>query len=433
MSSAAAFVAGLREHIHELTDTIRFQEHLLCDLKEEQRRARKQLNSFVDPMARLPVELLSEIFTLCVSGISRSRINCCEAPMSLLQVCQSWRDVALAIPNLWTRLEVEGLPCSDEFVDMCTAWVGRAKGKPLALSLSGVLNISRNVRQLLDVCGQQLHELSLELQDQGLLDRRIDLQGATFPSLRTLILTSASRTPICTPKDSVELLRAAPALLECHFRGMRYSRIGFGEGYISPLTHTYLTTLHLGQPEDADAEISKNSAVVLKYLTLPALRDLLVTELDISESEAISFFTRSSPPLYRLELIIKEHTASMNWGPGTLAQCLQVIPTLRELRVSGPGCASALLVLMINERILPNLRHVTVWPSSPQRADYALVLALLSSRSTLESFKFILDNSWPHDEDVFALRELADSRGIDIHVGPFGINYIDLSRCKNAG
>ncbi|KAK7022411.1 hypothetical protein R3P38DRAFT_3271178 [Favolaschia claudopus] len=423
--SMAAFVANLREHIYELTDTIRFQERLLCDLKGEHRRSRKQLNSFLDPMARLPVELVSEIFTLCVCGVSRPRINCCEAPMSLVQVCQSWRDVALAIPNLWTRLGIDDLSCSDAFVDMCTAWVERAKGKPFSLSLSGSLNLSRNVRPLLDMCGRQLYELSLELGGEALhLLRRIDLRGATFPSLRTLILTTAS---IYNSRNWMEFLRAAPALSECYFHDMEY--MGLGAGPVSPLTHTSLATLHLGHREDD----SKNSAVLLKYLTLPALRDLVVTELDISEREAISFFTRSSPPLYRLELIIKENTEYRGWGPGTLAQCLQVVPTLEELRVSGSGWSSILLVLMVNERILPNLRHVTVWPSSPQRADYALVLALLSSRSTLESFKFILDNSWPHDEDVFALRELSDSRGIDIHVGPFGINYIDLSRCKNAG
>ncbi|KAJ7615395.1 hypothetical protein FB45DRAFT_1035389 [Roridomyces roridus] len=45
-----------------------------------------------------------------------------------------------------------------------------------------------------------------------------------------------------------------------------------------------------------------HSALVLPYLTLPALETLLISDLDISRQDFLSFLKRSSPPLRSLSL-----------------------------------------------------------------------------------------------------------------------------------
>ncbi|KAJ6465966.1 hypothetical protein C8R47DRAFT_957375, partial [Mycena vitilis] len=59
--------------------------------EKETREVDGQLNALLDPIARLPVELSSEIFLRCLTPSPDSD----TAPLLLVQICRSWSYCAL--------------------------------------------------------------------------------------------------------------------------------------------------------------------------------------------------------------------------------------------------------------------------------------------------------------------------------------------------
>ncbi|KAJ7982993.1 hypothetical protein DFH06DRAFT_904033, partial [Mycena polygramma] len=64
---------------------------------------------------RLPVEVNSEIFIHCLpSGpegfdsikYDRMKPRSRNAPLLLLQICRTWRDIALGTPRLWSTVKL---------------------------------------------------------------------------------------------------------------------------------------------------------------------------------------------------------------------------------------------------------------------------------------------------------------------------------------
>ncbi|KAJ3713783.1 hypothetical protein C8R42DRAFT_683684 [Lentinula raphanica] len=55
---------------------------------------------------RLPIELLTQIFTECADPPSTRLTNEHGAPQLLLRVCKQWRDLAYATPSLWSSFEI---------------------------------------------------------------------------------------------------------------------------------------------------------------------------------------------------------------------------------------------------------------------------------------------------------------------------------------
>ncbi|KAF9066952.1 hypothetical protein BDP27DRAFT_1174984, partial [Rhodocollybia butyracea] len=92
---------------------------------------------------RLPVEILTEIFTHCLPSkhIPPSSLIM-EAPLVLLSVCREWRTVALSTPRLWCSPRIR-LPSSGHLTDAklkphhtgIEQWLDRSGSLPLFLSL----------------------------------------------------------------------------------------------------------------------------------------------------------------------------------------------------------------------------------------------------------------------------------------------------------
>ncbi|KAJ7133412.1 hypothetical protein C8R44DRAFT_611217, partial [Mycena epipterygia] len=94
----------LRARIADLSSTIKRQKQILKDLEKNRSDARRDLNAVLDPMARLPLEVSSDIFTLCLPIIPRPDSSI--APMVFLDVCHLWSRIALSTPSLWTAIRV---------------------------------------------------------------------------------------------------------------------------------------------------------------------------------------------------------------------------------------------------------------------------------------------------------------------------------------
>jgi hypothetical protein len=57
------------------------------------------------PSGRLPIELLSEIFLLCMDN-KMDDVNTIRIPLLLSKICSRWRSAAINNPRLWSRLSV---------------------------------------------------------------------------------------------------------------------------------------------------------------------------------------------------------------------------------------------------------------------------------------------------------------------------------------
>ncbi|KAJ6510814.1 hypothetical protein C8R45DRAFT_755144, partial [Mycena sanguinolenta] len=132
-------IQELRARVEEFSDQITAQKSqyntLLKKLEQDKSLAQRRLNEAVDPVARLPLELSSQIFTQTLPSRCFPTPTSRDAPL-LLTVCNSWTAIALSTPLLWTRIAIElsgtnwsGLPQSLEI------WLRGACNRTLSVSI----------------------------------------------------------------------------------------------------------------------------------------------------------------------------------------------------------------------------------------------------------------------------------------------------------
>lgn len=111
-------VQELRARIEEISSEIHLQPQFSKKLEHDKSLIQRQLNDVVDPVSRLPLEVSSKIFLRCLPPLERSESgyrhivrvpNAAHAPVLLLNVCNSWNDIALATPALWAAIN-SGFP-----------------------------------------------------------------------------------------------------------------------------------------------------------------------------------------------------------------------------------------------------------------------------------------------------------------------------------
>jgi hypothetical protein len=98
---------------------------------------RRDPNPICDPMARVPLEISSDIFMWCLPDSPRPDSE--NFPMLSLRVCHLWSDIALATPSLWTTIHTEDGDAKN-FDTLLEIWLNRAGSLPLSLSLCGDLH-----------------------------------------------------------------------------------------------------------------------------------------------------------------------------------------------------------------------------------------------------------------------------------------------------
>ncbi|KAJ7628084.1 hypothetical protein B0H17DRAFT_1285360, partial [Mycena rosella] len=98
-------VAELQARIDSLSADIDRHKKVLQDLERSKSATQRQLNAIRDPVARLPLEISSEIFIQCLS--TRPRPGALHAPMILANICTIWTDIALSTPSLWAAIDAD--------------------------------------------------------------------------------------------------------------------------------------------------------------------------------------------------------------------------------------------------------------------------------------------------------------------------------------
>ncbi|KAJ7328802.1 hypothetical protein DFH08DRAFT_883256 [Mycena albidolilacea] len=415
-------VAELQAHIAKLSHDIDLQKEVLRQLEQRKRASQRQINALRDPLARLPLELSSEIFVQCLPQYGyHASPDARTAPMLFLQVCNAWNDIALSTPKLWT---VICLPFpSAQILDV---WLQRARNFPSSVRLFKGLDYDV-ARTLVRFSSQLKH---LDLYEEQLDPLRVI--GA-LPRLETLTIDVASdengNSNAWNLAEAVQLLNSAPNLVQCLFchvttyfdddLGARFGEVvlpnlrvlGFGERSVRSL--------------DGEEEI-------LQYLTLPALNTLFLSLSGYSTTDFYTFLERSSPPLQTLLL----GTGCPNFRFIDLEKCFSLVPSLTYLELYGGNQLQFLDDLFTaladhQSHLLPNLHTLNIQHDCSViiEPSYRKLLLALSVRRAQLGCAYIEnpdpDQFKPSPEVCAGLRQLAEN-GMDLWIGTPEHNFIEV-------
>ncbi|KAK7000464.1 F-box domain-containing protein [Favolaschia claudopus] len=440
-------VAQLQAHIDDLNSAIEAQKLVLNDLMTRRSEFQRRLNGFLDPMTRLPFEIQCLIFLQVPADDAEDcppKPASSSPPMALLNVCRLWRDIALSTPALWAKLQMDSLPRGPNFSELCKLWFERARTLPLSLMLNGSSRLEQSVQDLMTQYGPRLEELRLHLLFEETERPYVSWvrDAGSLSSLKTLSIDPTDDEPYYGDmREWLGLLRDAPALSLCTLSNVFYEQGGNGDGDLNSLTLRSLRILRLGKPHANDAmnflnDRGSSSVIMLRYLTLPALKTLTVSELDITDEEFLSFLLRSSPPLESVEMTL---SFPNSWPDSVVSRCLRLMPMLTTLDlVALPRHYGVLTdpflpfieVLSTSHDVVPTLRQLIFRTDIPVTVHYDELLRMLQFRrlascpTPLERFELRFIEYWNHDyspdippEDVrFRLWQLTMD-GLKIHIG----------------
>ncbi|KAJ7748737.1 hypothetical protein DFH07DRAFT_942180 [Mycena maculata] len=409
--------------IEKISADIELQKEVLKKLELSKILVQRQLNAVRDPVARLPLEISSEIFIQSLS-LARPELGSQNIPMLLLNVCNAWANIAISTPRLWAAIHID-FPRAESFKQGLEAWLRRAGNCPLSISLSGTFDpgvggiIWRHVKRL--------KHLEVDLGEDpepgngNLIEILAGTSPGPLPFLETLVihgLTNQDGSWGYSGPKILGLLRLAPNLVECMIDvDTVFDLLGTSEQLVLPC----LRRLTLGDDFYADDEI-------FKYLSLPNLQTLHLPMQEVRHDDMIEFLQRSSPPLQ--DLIIGRGCRPSPIPFTRLQQSLRLVPTLTQLEIWGSkveGIFSALAEYPTH--IIPNLRSLTIYlcldSLSPE--FWTTVLRALSvRRSQLTYFKIVQQRSWfkEIDPEVCAAFGRLEVDGMQIYVGTDERNII---------
>ncbi|KAH7887193.1 hypothetical protein F5I97DRAFT_2060025 [Phlebopus sp. FC_14] len=146
-----AIVDERQSQITDLTHEIK-RVQMLCQklravetkLKEGRTRVQESQRfhrALMSPIRRLSPEILAEIFCHCLPEnppIPHAK----TIPLVLTRVCQRWRSIAMATPQLWSSLTIPiRQVVNDEYRLQYDTWMARAKSVPLVLVVENIYHI----------------------------------------------------------------------------------------------------------------------------------------------------------------------------------------------------------------------------------------------------------------------------------------------------
>ncbi|KAJ7666911.1 hypothetical protein DFH06DRAFT_1295045 [Mycena polygramma] len=428
-------VEKLRARIAELATAIDLQKELSKTLERDKALAQRELNAALDPVARLPLEISSEIFLQSLPSFAERKPTVQDAPMLFLRICHAWRNIALLTSELWSGIQITFPNDSPGFEKGVQAWLDRASNRPLSISLCGPGYFDPGATVIVWQYAQQLKHLELCFQnkdseesddedenndDDGGRVFGIELLGdipGPLPLLKTLLIRSLARLVddqgyVAPP--ILDLLRSASNLVECTIQCASSHFWGFdiGQGY---LALPQLRRISLG--EDSNDRI-------LGSLTLPGLETISMLVWDADTDLLLSLLKRSLPPLRELEIALNH----ADWTG--LNQCLRLVPTVENFAMWNPRAhllLEFLAALAESPSLLPGIRSLTIEIIDIDFcASWSTLLNALSSRRGhvrhvhVEALWGNMNvQVWPTDEILSAFKDLA-AEGMQMYIGSPG-------------
>ncbi|KAJ7613025.1 hypothetical protein FB45DRAFT_1009047 [Roridomyces roridus] len=126
-------VDELRRRITSLEEAIEREQERPRDLERQRSSTQSELNSLIDPMARLPPEISSDILLQSIPTPPTW-----GSLITFLLVCRAWADLALATPLMWSKITDMSVPW-DKLVRVLEIWLDRAGDVPIPLTFGHIL------------------------------------------------------------------------------------------------------------------------------------------------------------------------------------------------------------------------------------------------------------------------------------------------------
>ncbi|KAJ7762051.1 hypothetical protein DFH07DRAFT_815083 [Mycena maculata] len=416
----------LRAAIERVSVDIERQKDVLKKLETSKRR---QLNAVLDPMARLPLEISTEIFIQCLPPFPERGSS--HIPMLLLNVCNAWTEIALSTPALWSAIRVQ-FPRPEGFENVLEKWLQHARSRPLSISLHGSFDDA--VAAVVRRHSQQLKSLVIFHDGRDYCNIGDPLRGVgpgPFPLLESLTIGASFtyKDVECIsfdPNGTLSVFHLTPNLVECTFD--KVSRLH--RDHLIPREQVVLPTLRrLKFGTFAGFAGDDGDDGMLRYLTLPGLQTLFLSMSVSSMDDLTSFLTRSLPPLQNLAINAHSYV-----GFPQLEPCLRLLPTLTHLVLCAAGYSMPELFTALGpsaSSLLPHLQSLRILRycgSIPDSSWMALYRALSNRRSHFAHFTLRWAAHWnelrkPKVEICAAFQQLV-SDGMEIHIGSGGCNFI---------
>ncbi|KAJ7135112.1 hypothetical protein C8R46DRAFT_1235211 [Mycena filopes] len=316
-----AHLAADRIRVAELEAQILHLQNCLRDLELEKHLTQDRLDSYYYPVLALPNEITSEIFKhfLPVFPFHTALTGPCS-PTVLTHICRKWRDIALSTPTLWSAISLKAVRLPFALaVEIADLWLTRSRSCPLSINIDCRSDVSTFLPRIFEEAAR-VEELGLEITSFDLvptsrsmpmlrclhLHIRVDQHSPLPPTplplfsdtpqlLRSVVLNHiaafhiqlpwAQLTSVCIcplfPGQCVPVLRQAPNLLHCQLVFKSNGSV------LAELTLPVLESLQLYD----DGGLADSGIMDLDNLTVPALRDLTISESFLGE-DPIDVLTR---------------------------------------------------------------------------------------------------------------------------------------------
>ncbi|KAI4526897.1 hypothetical protein K525DRAFT_264660 [Schizophyllum commune Loenen D] len=352
--------------------------------------------SILAPIRRLPIEILSHIFSLVVR---ESPLRTLQVATTISHVCTTWRNVARRHAALWTKVIVATLRDFDEY---CETFLPLTKQVPLELRCD-VREIQEDLWDRIAPYASRWRRIKLEGRLSTLQDLRvvfmenlerlvIDAYGAPLlaeisaldfvvaPRLRHVALTldalqserqlhipatrsltsleiaSVSSFPVTL---ALPLLQACAGTLQSLTIKIRQASSGADTSYPTsspdPFVMKALTYLSLVDP----------ACALLSYIAAPITKEIALSTVPAYGTRALLGFQNRGQPSYHLHTLrvydVEERDPS-SWLP-----CLELMGNLRHLHFDDllSNKQFRILEAMIEHEgtppLLPSLEGIAIW------------------------------------------------------------------------
>ena len=360
--------------VESIMERVRSIHQQLLDKRNQVVVSMQAHQGLVSCIRRLPAEILGEIFLRCLPPDPPVEPDTTAAPLLLLAVCRRWRKVALGTPRLWCSLSIRpSHRIQQQGVFYYHHWLSRARCCPLSLAvdtrrppmnpvwryevtellqpymsraarlriafddatapdlllkdasmlehltLDGDLRTARKMALIQPVL--RLRSLTLNTLTLALGDLSAFNPGwAHLTQLRVTLGRGRSLREATDGPIVLALLALCPHLEEFSFSPFFVSRYDAPRAF----THARLRSL--------DVVVLSGVGPLLEALTLPALRQLTIRDLDILPSTwrhnaFTAFLKRSCCPLETLKI----HGTQVAISKADRQEYAALIPTLKQL------------------------------------------------------------------------------------------------------
>ncbi|KAJ6489750.1 hypothetical protein C8R45DRAFT_1096741 [Mycena sanguinolenta] len=379
------------------------------------------------PVLRLPFDLTSQMFCLCIPRRGYVRRRRDAPPLRLTQVCRQSRVVARATPELWRRIDFE-FPVCDQQHDkkqsiqwnpaaMLNLWLTRSLSLSVSVSLDCFDLLPNSIIPILASHSHRWENLDLLLHPHDF--RELAQAPGPFPRLQRIFENS----PMLAVLDIRDSFVPDLLLLKSHLTALYLDYGGrmSGTSYWNDVFDAFPNLLHFGVYSDhAISDLAHPSSMqplardrihFLNSLTIPTLRHLSVELYEALPTWSSSIFA------HHVREFILQSTCELDILTLEVPECLENSDVSGELTLfrAGPtlstlefrlwwhgGFSDARYCLVQTPGILPNLKN--------------LIITDLDSIWTLQTYNSFLD----------AVRAKRGLRSAALHSVPKNYNRLDV-------